>query len=321
MKNITNENINNFKIFEFNTGSVLYGTNTITSDIDISGVFIAPKRYYLGLDKIEQFNLSKISKNDFNKNNSDAIDYTLYEIKKIVQLMALGSPNAIETVFINKENIIYIDQFGQRLLDNYALFPSKLVKQRFLGYSISQMHKAKVKPDNFKDLQGFKAVYDTSPIKSFVLVELKHYTGPWNNYITFYADHASIGGLNFNLNTKMTKVYDAVIARLAKASHRQDMWTKFGADMKFLSHCVRLILEGKELLETGKIVFPLKDKDLLLDIRNGKYKLEEIHELVEDKKNELENFEGDLPAEPNFDKINKFLIETVEDFWNYGKRN
>lgn len=310
----------NNKIFEFRSGSHLYGINTPQSDEDFIGIFVAPKEYYIGMNKVEEVDLSIVSKGEDWKNTKDAVDRKLYELRKIIRLISDGNPNAIETVFVNKENIIYIDQFGQRLLDNYALFPSKLVKQRFLGYSISQMHKAKVKPDNFADLQYFKAVYDTSPIKSFVLVELKHYTGPWNNYITFYADHASIGGLNFNLNTKMTKVYDAVIARLAKASHRQDMWTKFGADMKFLSHCVRLILEGKELLETGKIVFPLKDKDLLLDIRNGKYKLEEIHELVEDKKNELENFEGDLPAKPNFDKINKFLIETVEDFWNYGKR-
>lgn len=311
----------NNRIFEFRSGSHLYGNSTPESDTDFIGLFVAPKEYYIGMNKVEEVDLSIVSKGEDGKNTKDAVDRKFHELRKMIRLIADGNPNAIETVFVNKENIIYIDQFGQRLLDNYALFPSKLVKQRFLGYSISQMHKAKVKPDNFKDLQEFKAVYDTSPIKSFVLVELKHYTGPWNNYITFYADHASIGGLNFNLNTKMTKVYDAVIARLAKASHRQDMWTKFGADMKFLSHCVRLILEGKELLETGKIVFPLKDKDLLLDIRNGKYKLEEIHELVEDKKNELENFEGDLPAKPNFDKINKFLIETVEDFWNYGKRN
>ena len=83
--------------------------------------------------------------------------------------------------------------------------------------------------------------------------------------ISFHSDFASIGGLNFNLNVKISDVYNSVCERLKKASHRSEGWTKYGLDLKFCSHCIRLMLEGKELLETGKIEFPLKDRELLLD--------------------------------------------------------
>ena len=40
--------------------------------------------------------------------------------------------------------------------------------------------------------------------------------------------------------------------------------------MESLSHAIRVLLEIKELLDTGNIQFPLKDKDFLLDIKLGK---------------------------------------------------
>jgi hypothetical protein len=74
-------------------------------------------------------------------------------------------------------------------------------------------------------------------------------------------------------------------------------------------------MEGKELLETGRIIFPLKERNLLLDIRNGVIPLKEIHELVEEKKNELEVFKGILPVTPDFHKINQLLMDMVESSW------
>lgn len=46
------------KILEYMVGSHVYGTNTETSDTDFAGIFVAPKRFYLGLDKVETLNLS-----------------------------------------------------------------------------------------------------------------------------------------------------------------------------------------------------------------------------------------------------------------------
>ena len=297
------------------SGSHLYGTNTPESDEDYLGISIFPKEYYIGLNQCKEVDCSLVSKDLDGKNNKDAIDKKLYEIRNYVELCRQGNPNIIEILMVNDENIMCINSFGRKLLANAHLFPSKLVKQRFIGYAISQMKKATVKPDNFKDLEFFKQNYDPN-VDDRRIVEMQYLSYGFCRLITFYNDHATVGGLNFNLNVKMRKVYDAVITRLGKASHRQDMWLKYGCDVKFLMHCVRLMMEGKELLETGRIQFPLKEKDLLLDIRNGKLSLEQIHQLVAERKDDLETFDGNLPATPNFDLINKFLIETVEEFWS-----
>ena len=43
-----------------------------------------------------------------------------------------------------------------------------------------------------------------------------------------------------------------------------------GNDWKALSHALRVLLEIKELLETGNIYFPLQHKDFLLDVKLGR---------------------------------------------------
>ena len=50
------------KVLEYKVGSHLYGTNTPASDVDYSGVFVAPEEYYLGLDSVEEVDLSVVSK-------------------------------------------------------------------------------------------------------------------------------------------------------------------------------------------------------------------------------------------------------------------
>jgi hypothetical protein len=189
-----------------------------------------------------------------------------------------------------------------------------LVKQRFIGYAVGQLHKAKEKPENFDNLTMFQTFYD-STIDNKRIVEMAYIKHPVTEFMSFYPDHVSIGGLNFNCNVKMRKIIDKVSTRIKNASHRQNMWTKYGYDAKFMMHCMRLILEGQELLETGKIEFPLQEKQLLLDIRTGQFAFEEIYEMIVARKDKLEKFEGRLRTVPDYDKINDLLIKLIEIFW------
>jgi len=52
-----------------------------------------------------------------------------------------------------------------------------------------------------------------------------------------------------------------------------------------LSHSLRALLEAKEIEETGHLSFPLKDAELLRDIKEGKIEREEVERLIEDLKN------------------------------------
>ena len=56
---------------------------------------------------------------------------------------------------------------------------------------------------------------------------------------------------------------------------RQDLIQKFGYDVKLVSHAIRLYMESVELLGTGSLIFPLKENQKLLDIKQGRWTYEQ----------------------------------------------
>lgn len=97
---------------------------------------------------------------------------------------------------------------------------------------------------------------------------------------------------------------------------RKALVEKFGYDCKNASHAIRLFKMGIEFLETGKLnVFRGRDRELLVDIKEGKWKLDDIKayakDLYEDAKTALER--SDLPEEPNAERVNKILMEVISD--------
>jgi predicted nucleotidyltransferase len=316
------------RILQYQVGSKLYGTNMPDSDDDFSGVFIAPKEFYLGLSSVEQIDCSTISRRSDGKNDSDAIDFTMYEIRKFIKLALDNNPNVLEQLFVPRDKIVFADEFGKKLLKNAWLFPWKGLKQKFLGYAFSQRHKMMIKTDNYTWLIKFndwidehivesnsgKEIMPGQFLSSILLAELRLFGLPG---IKFHEHHAQIGDLNISLTDKLSKVRNKVKLRLSKVGNREELYTKYGYDVKFGMHLVRLMLEGKELLLTGKLEYPLKERELLKDIRNGKWCRTDIIQYSEQLESEIEALviDSDLPHKPQYDKIEKLLIEMVEEYW------
>lgn len=64
---------------------------------------------------------------------------------------------------------------------------------------------------------------------------------------------------------------------------RKQLVEQHGYDTRSASHCIRLFKMGKEALETGNInVYRDKDREALLDIKNGVYSRLEIREMAAD---------------------------------------
>lgn len=101
---------------------------------------------------------------------------------------------------------------------------------------------------------------------------------------------------------------------------RQEIVEEFGFDVKFASHGFRLIRQGIELLNTGKITFPRPDFQDLLDIRNGKkYGKSDMNKCSDDWQNESKGLDialknSPLPKMYDFDKVNKFLMDIFNNF-------
>jgi hypothetical protein len=97
---------------------------------------------------------------------------------------------------------------------------------------------------------------------------------------------------------------------------RMEMRSKVGFDAKAGSHLIRLMNEGIEVLETGNLNVYRPERELLTDIKLGKYKFEEVMDMYEvlDNKLQIAYEKSELPEKPDFNKINKFIIELTKEY-------
>lgn len=97
---------------------------------------------------------------------------------------------------------------------------------------------------------------------------------------------------------------------------RIELYNKFGYDVKYASHAVRLLLEVEDILENGTLDLR-KNKEILKSIRAGNWKKEEVQEWVRDKEQDLHKAvaKTSLPKKPNMEKIKQLLIECLDQFY------
>jgi predicted nucleotidyltransferase len=102
-----------------------------------------------------------------------------------------------------------------------------------------------------------------------------------------------------------------------KNCHRRELEADHGYDTKYAMHITRLLYEAKELMEHGRISLPRPEKQLLINIRLGLFKLHELEEM--NKRLELEALAAKnasiLPDKVNRDAISKFISATYLDYW------
>lgn len=108
-------------------GSHAYGTAIETSDLDIRGIVIAPKEYYLGCEK---------SFEQFIQSNPDLV---IFDLKKFFKLAIAANPSVLEILFIDSQDHLFINEIGKTILENRNLFLSQKIKHTFSGYATSQL--------------------------------------------------------------------------------------------------------------------------------------------------------------------------------------
>jgi predicted nucleotidyltransferase len=106
-----------------------------------------------------------------------------------------------------------------------------------------------------------------------------------------------------------------------KNVHRAALEAQHGYDTKYAMHVIRLYLEAREYMESGKITLPNPRVDLLVEIRRGKYTLMEIEQLGEQLQSEaiLAQEKSPLPEEVNLKEITEMITVIYLDLWT-GKR-
>lgn len=309
------------EILEIRVGSHLFGTNTPESDLDLYGIFMPFNEIVYGSYRCEEVKENVISKDESGRNTKDAIDKTIVEYRKFINLALQNNPNILHVLFVNKENILYQDDLGfsKRLLDNAELFPHQGSHHRFVKYADSQRHKMRIKPENYFALEKGLEILDKFPddnvladvVNSSVQVFVDHGTGK----------HVSCGDLFIERGTFVKKARRVIKERLSKSTNRSAMFTKYGYDLKFSSNLIQLLMEGIELSKTGRIEFPLSYRQEILDVKSGKYTVDEIlkwaDELVEESRGAFNNTK--LPKEPRTKEIELFAMNEVKKYLHWHR--
>lgn len=94
---------------------------------------------------------------------------------------------------------------------------------------------------------------------------------------------------------------------------RKRLVEKYGYDTKNAAHLIRLLVMGKEALDTGKLKVFRDDADRFLQIKRGAWSLERVKEESERLFEELHTSYANspLPEKPNREKIDKMLISIL----------
>lgn len=347
-----NKICNEMLLFETLSGSKLYGTNSEKSDTDIKGVFL-PKLNDLILGKAPKtISFSSGSKYEKNSSDDiDKTYYSLQYFLELAAKGETNCIDIL-FAYTNENAVQYMSPEWKELIQNIDKIITKNMNA-YLGYCKSQCQKYSIKGDKFNNYTSFlkmcefyyndknehgapETLYNIL-CKAFHLDSLKHLipnVGEDRVKVEFgktaanynFGDHCyfitannkesyiSISDIKFTLSDSVKSAYhkcQKVInsyGQRAQAAANED-----GTDLKAISHCVRVLFQVEELLETGKIEFPLKHADFVKSIKYNTSHLtrDEIMDWIE-KKIEYINTQlekSTLREKADYKWIEKFILK------------
>lgn len=137
--------------YEVMMGSVAYGVSTDTSDVDVYGFCIPPKKMVFPHlnGEIEGFGRQKKRFEQFQQHHvyfsGRCYDLSIYSIVKYFSLCMENNPNMIDSLFVPNFCILKSTKIGEMVRGNRKLFLHKGSWYKFKGYAYSQMRKIETK--------------------------------------------------------------------------------------------------------------------------------------------------------------------------------
>jgi hypothetical protein len=270
------------------SGSHLYGMTTPSSDYDLRGFTFPPFSYLIGVKKFECKEMEG--------------DHKVYSAAHFLKLVLKGDPQCSELFFAADKHIVKCSDLGREILKLKDDLISNAIYGRIMGYSTGEWRKA----------MAIKQVSTRfNKTKKEIINDVRNH---WN--------------LNKEKMDSIISVLDSVDKKKCISSmsglgaRRKEEIEKYGFCRKSAAHAIRLVRQLTELMETGSMVFPRPDGQVLLDIRNGKYtkgELEAMHDSVVSKAEAVRD-KSVLPDKPNEQKVWKIYSELVADVIQKDKR-
>ena len=266
------------------SGSKLYGTHLSESDDDYIGFILPPPEILFSLENFNQYS------SDIN-----GCDKTIYSLKEFFKLLLNGQTRPIEILFSNN---YLATKLGYRVLENRNLFISKKYYRVIKGFSHSEFLKGKGlgKEISFRDKEEKDLIEELCG-----KFKLKSYQRDSLCNILYEA-------IEFN-----PIVVKKIVENLG--DKRKENIEKFGYSPKNMSHAIRLLYQGIELLSSCRMTFPRPEADDLLQIKRGECSLEHIDETYNRLSRELDHIYdiSTLQKIPDFNRINMLYTSILKD--------
>jgi uncharacterized protein len=341
-------------ILECISGSKAYGLDTPSSDTDLKGVFILPKKDYYGLDYIEQI-------------SNESNDEVFYELGRFMELLSVNNPNILELLNTPEHAIIYKHPLLNEIKTEYIL--SKLCKDTFGKYALSQIKKAKglkkkiTTPQNkerknvlhfcfinygqgslplikFLEIKGWRQedcglinIPHMNDVYGLFHNEDGHYNGIMRNEFANEVCLSSIskeaeqkGLVYFNRNGYSTyckeyREYWEWVEKRNEVRYENTQSHGKNYDAKNMMHVFRLLQMACEIGRDKQINVKRPNRDFLLDIKSGKYEYDDLLNIAEKLRIEMEEAfaTSTLPECPDREYINELTSNLREQFYKEFK--
>lgn len=111
-----------------------------------------------------------------------------------------------------------------------------------------------------------------------------------------------------------------------RVPNRPELVERYGFDVKYASHALRLALQGWEIVSTGHLTLPMKarDQEWVLEVKRGEAPQVNVSiaitQITASIQRLLDSGTCRLPEHPYWPVISKWSIEAHEQHWYHGRR-
>lgn len=275
------------------------------------------------------------------------VDVKIFSLQKFIQLCSKADTNALDLLFsMDSKHVPYYlpehkdtDKEFWSIMRRIHLNRDKLINtdrlESPITYAFKQATKYGLKGERLKVLKLVKQKAEylkkhktLAELRTVVVEDLIDYTDlmeleiPNNHLRIDVLDNKGkkekylfVCGVQHQFNLELDKFIKRIEEKINKEyTSQRTIDAADGNDWKALSHAIRVLLEIKELLDTGNIQFPLKDKEFLLDIKLGKVEREFIDNFFnQELSNILERVQkNELGWKYDEEFWNEFILQEVK---------
>lgn len=315
-------------IFKTKFGSHLYGTNSPTSDLDFKSVYIDSFENIILNKSKPTLHIGPEKETNGIKNNPNDIDEEVIELRTFIKDCLNGQTYALDMLFSPENMWIESSEIWWDILFCKDKLLSKQVAP-YIGYCRQQAGKYGLKGSRLGELQKLlkilrgidtnlrlkdvQTVIESAFINSeFVKIIVKQHKVTHANEV-----YLEVLGKYYSENLLIKNVLVSIEIFDNKYGERARLATlNEGVDWKAISHAYRCMYQLEELALTGQIIFPLKDRVCLKQIKYNEvpYNIiqEELPTLI-NKSIEAVNSSIFLSEEPDIEFWNQFLVKLYKE--------